>query len=83
MSFYFEDIPFEGNDWFDLSFGVEGAPNMDVATEIRRSNLTQWNMFCSYVTFPKMLSKNKNKKVLIDWYDFDKKQNFSYYKTKL
>ena len=41
LSFYFKFIPFEGNDSFDLSFDVESAPNMDVATEIRISNLTQ------------------------------------------
>ena len=41
VSFYFEIIPLEGNDSFDLSFDVERAPNMDVATEIRISNLTQ------------------------------------------
>ena len=62
LSFYFKFIPFEGNDSFDLSFDVESAPNMDVATEIRISNLTQWNMFWLYVTFSKMLPKNKKLK---------------------
>ena len=87
LPFYYKFIPLEGNDSFDLSFDVESAPNMDVATEIRISNLTQWNMFCSYVTFSKKkLPKNKNKKCfnrLILFRQKTKSYLFSYYKAKL